>query len=353
MIPRLAEYIWLDATEPTEKLRSKTRVVFLPKEGDIDTGCFPIWGFDGSSTGQANTTDSDLRLKPVRLTPDPFRGNGHFLALCEVQNSDGTPHESNTRAKLRKVLELGSEEHDPWVGFEQEYTLFKGRTPLGWPDGGYPAPQGPFYCGVGNEEAFGRMIVEDHTTACLKTGLMLFGINAEVMPGQWEFQIGYRGMEDEKADPLIVSDHLWLARWLLYRIGEKYSVQPVFDPKPVEGEWNGAGAHTNISTAKMRAPETGMVAILSAIQRLANNHDLHITYYGFGLNRRLTGCNETSKISKFTSGVGDRNASIRIPHSVNEKGYGYIEDRRPGANCDPYRVCMILLKTICGIETDE
>jgi glutamine synthetase len=268
--------------------------------------------------------------------------------MCEVLNADGTPHPTNTRAELRSVLERGAAREEPWVGFEQEYTLFRAGAPLGFPRDGYPAPQGPFYCGVGPDRVFGRELVEAHTRACLDAGLMIYGTNAEVMPGQWEFQIGYRGLDGESPDPLTVADHVWLARWLLLVIGERYGIIARFDPKPVKGDWNGAGAHTNFSTRAMRHPHTGRRAIDAAITRLAETHARHIERYGDGLADRLTGLHETCAMDQFRDGVADRGASIRIPRHVAEHGHGYIEDRRPGANCDPYIVCTMLLRTVCA-----
>ena len=218
-----AEYIWIDGHKPTAKLRSKTKIFEGPVKSVKD---IPEWGFDGSSTMQATGNNSDCALMPVYFTPDPIRGGDNILVMCEVNNADGTPHISNTRAPLRKVHEK-YKNHESWFGIEQEYTFFNGRSPLGWPDGGYPAPQGPFYCGVGADEVYGRDIVEDHTEACMKAGIMISGINAEVMPGQWEFQVGPLG-------PLDVSDELWIARWLLYRIGEDYGVNATLHPKPVK-----------------------------------------------------------------------------------------------------------------------
>lgn len=339
-------YIWNDGTEPTQTLRSKERIIFS-ENGEIDLKGLPNWGFDGSSTNQATGDDSDLILVPVALFDDPILGIGNYLALCEVLNPDGTPHKTNKRAKLRKLMETAAV-HEPWVGFEQEYTLFQGSTPLGWPDRGYPAPQGPFYCGVGADEAFGRALVEEHTQACIDAGLMIFGTNAEVMPGQWEFQIGYRGFKGESADPLTVSDHLWVARWLLYRIGEEYDIRATLHPKPVKGDWNGAGKHTNFSTKEMRDPKTGIEAINKAIEQLRLRHKEHIAVYGHGLDERLTGRHETADIKTFSSGIGNRGASIRIPRSVAIDGCGYLEDRRPGANANPYEVAAALLESICG-----
>jgi glutamine synthetase len=259
--------------------------------------------------------------------------------LCEVLNVDGTPHRSNTRAPLREAAGRFADQ-DPWFGIEQEYTMFKYNRPLGWPEGGYPAPQGPFYCGVGADEAFGREIVEEHLDACIQAGLTIYGINAEVMPGQWEFQIGTAG-------PLEVSDHLVLARYLLYRVGERYETSITLHPKPVRGDWNGAGAHTNFSTKAMRS-EGGMDVILAAIEKLRARHDLHIANYGAGIEQRLTGLHETCSYKEFRFGESDRGASIRIPPATVAQGHGYFEDRRPGANIDPYVVCRILIETVCG-----
>lgn len=344
-----ATYIWHDGAVPTQTLRSKKRILSID-ENNPKLSDFPDWGYDGSSTNQATGDNSDLVIKAVRFVDDPILGYGNYLVLCEVFNADGTPHATNKRARLRQAMDNGGNEYDPWIGFEQEYTLFDGTTPLGWPDHGYPAPQGPFYCGVGADEAFGRDLVQEHTDACLNAGLMLFGTNAEVMPGQWEFQIGYRDVPGETADPLTVADHLWLARWLLYRLGEDYKITATLDNKPVKGDWNGAGNHTNFSTNKTRDPKTGMDAINKAIKALEVRHSDHIAVYGAGLDERLTGDHETASINSFSAGVSDRGCSIRIPQGVAEKGYGYLEDRRPGANANPYEVAAVLIETICGVK---
>ena len=338
-------YIWMDGADPTSKLRSKMRVVSHDNEL-ITLKDLPQWSFDGSSTYQAEGSDSDLLLNPACVVKDPITGPGNYLVLCEVCLPDGSPHPTNTRAKLRELMQTYGGPCDPWVGFEQEYTLFKGHTPLGWPKGGYPAPQGPFYCGVGADETFGRPLAEAHTQACLDAGLMLYGTNAEVMPGQWEFQIGYRGVTGESADPLTVSDHLWLARYFLYRLGEDFGIVAKLDPKPVKGDWNGAGKHTNFSTKAMRDPKQGMNAINKAINALRTNHGDHIKVYGADLEERLTGKHETASITDFSAGVSDRGASIRIPRQVANDGCGYLEDRRPGANADPYEVAAALVNTV-------
>ena len=325
-----AEYVWIDGSKPTPKLRSKGKVVPMGEEP-------PIWGFDGSSTNQAPGENSDCVLRPVLVCPDPIRKEPHKLVMCEVLLPDMTPHPSNTRAACEAVAGR-FESLDTWFGIEQEYTFFQGARPLGFPENGFPAPQGGYYCGVGFDEVFGRDIVEDHMDACIKAELMIAGINGEVMPGQWEFQIGPIGAP-------AVGDHLWLARWLLYRIGEKYGVSATLDPKPVRGDWNGAGAHTNFSTNVMREDYDACIA---AAEALSTRHDLHIANYGHRIEERLTGLHETCSFREYRYGVSDRGASVRIPWQVARDGKGYIEDRRPNANCDPYTVTRLIIETVCS-----
>ncbi|HVM07830.1 MAG TPA: glutamine synthetase GlnII [Acidimicrobiales bacterium] len=328
----MAEYIWIDGTEPTPLLRSKTKVLA------DDVKDFPIWGFDGSSTNQAEGHASDCVLKPVFSCPDPIRGGNHVLVLCEVLNVDMTPHASNTRAALAEVAERYGDQ-EPIFGIEQEYTLFKGSRPLGFPEsGGYPGPQGPYYCGVGQDDVYGRPLVEMHMKACIDAGLSISGINAEVMPGQWEFQIG-------PLPPLDASDQIWVARWLLHRLGEEFDISVTLDPKPVRGDWNGAGAHTNFSTKAMRESYD---PIIEACEALGKNWEEHVHNYGFGIEHRLTGLHETAPWNEFSYGVSNRGASIRIPWQVEKDQKGYIEDRRPNANCDPYVVTRLITNTVCS-----
>lgn len=333
----MAEYIWMDGRKPTSKLRSKTKVINGPvrKLEDI-----PFWGFDGSSTEQAEGHFSDCMLKPVYYVPDPINKGDNILVMCEVLNADGTPHLTNTRQVLAKIAEKYKDQ-DPWFGIEQEYTLYgKNDWPFGWPEGGFPHPQGRYYCGVGFDEVHGRPLIEAHLKACLDAGLAVSGINAEVMPGQWEFQIGALG-------PLEVSDQLWLARWLLYRLGEEFGAYAKLDPKPMPGDWNGAGGHTNYSTRPMR--ETGGIEVIKkACERLGQFRKEHMRVYGAGNQDRLTGKHETCSYKDFRYGVSDRGASIRIPMDTANKGRGYLEDRRPAANLDPYQICTALIETTCG-----
>ncbi len=331
-----AEYIWIDGHKPTAQLRSKTRIL---EKAVRTVSELPEWGFDGSSTEQAEGHFSDCGLKPVFFVPDPIRGVPHILVLCEVLNADGTIHTSNARAKLRDVLKKYKSQ-DAWFGIEQEYTMFNGERPLGFPETGFPEPQGKYYCGVGATNIVGRELVEAHMEACLKAGLKVYGINAEVMPGQWEFQIGTAGA-------LEVSDHMWIARWLLNRLGEDFGITISLSPKPQEGDWNGAGAHVNFSTKAMRAPG-GIKAIEEACKLLGKKTKEHIAVYGAGNEKRLTGKHETCSIDQFRYGVSDRGASIRIPMATANKKSGYLEDRRPAANMDPYQVCARLMQTVGG-----
>lgn len=331
-----AEYIWIDGTAPTAKLRSKTRIL-------ADGAEPPLWGFDGSSTNQATGHSSDLVLKPVASFPDPIRGGAHRLVLCEVFTTAGTPHPSNTRAALREVAERYAAQ-ESLFGIEQEYTFFQGSRPLGFPENGFPAPQGGYYCGVGADEIFGRPVVEKHLDNCLAAGLGICGINAEVMPGQWEFQVGPLG-------PLEVSDHLWVARWLLYRTAEDFGISATLDPKPAKGDWNGAGAHTNFSTRRMREDYDAIVEAAEALGRDGKPLE-HIKNYGAGIEARLTGAHETAPWNAYSYGVSDRGASVRIPWQVEAEKKGYIEDRRPNANVDPYVVTRLIVDT-CGSALEK
>jgi len=328
------EYIWIDGTEPTSQLRSKTKVVKEFDESITGPSGTPMWSFDGSSTNQAPGDKSDCVLKPVRLYENPLELNC-YLVLCEVLTTDETPHKTNHRFKLDNLDNYHSNQ-EVWVGIEQEYTLYEDGRPLGWPGDGEPAPQGDYYCGRNK----GENIAREHMDACINAGIKIGGINSEVMLGQWEYQVG-------AANPIRISDDLWTARWLMEKICDKYNVLVTLEPKPENGDWNGAGAHTNFSTKTMREDD-GVDEIFKAIEKLAQKHHEHIKVYGDGNERRLTGKHETCDVNTFRWGVSDRGASVRVPWQVSVDGKGYLEDRRPAANIDPYLVCWRLIKTICG-----
>ncbi|WFD30002.1 glutamine synthetase [Malassezia sp. CBS 17886] len=328
-----AEYIWVDVEGNP---RAKTTTL----DGPITSvSQLKEWNFDGSSTGQAPGGNSDVYLRPVAFFPDPFRGGDNLLVLAECYNNDGTPNKANFRHDAVKVFDQCKDVH-PWFGIEQEYSLMGADDrPYGWPVGGFPGPQGPYYCGVGSGKVIARDLVEAHYRACLYTGVKHSGINAEVMPSQWEFQVG-------PCEGIEMGDHLVIARYLLARIAEDWGVKVSFHPKAVPGEWNGAGCHTNVSTEAMRSPG-GMKEIEVAIERLGKRHNEHIAVYGEDNELRLTGRYETGHIGAFSAGVANRGASIRVPRHVAQQGFGYFEDRRPASNIDPYRVTGIIAETVC------
>lgn len=326
------EYIWLDGHRPTQNMRSKTKVIenFSGKLEDC-----PVWSFDGSSTDQAEGKYSDCLLKPVAIYPDPARENG-YLIMSEVLNSDATPHSSNARSQISD-----EDDSDFWFGFEQEYFLMDTKTdlPLGFPRGGFPGPQGKYYCSVGGRYTWGRDFVEEHADLCIKAGLNFEGINQEVAPGQWEFQLFAKGAKK-------AGDEIWVARYMLDRLTEKYEYYIEYHPKPVKGDWNGSGMHANFSNSTLRnlGSEKAFKAICEAFRPVTKEH---MNVYGEFNNERLTGMHETARISDFSYGISDRSASIRIPVLAVERGWkGYLEDRRPASNADPYKVAARIIKTV-------
>ena len=333
------EYIWLDGSYPTQGLRSKTKILPASKFSGKLEEC-PMWSFDGSSTGQAEGNSSDCLLKPVAIIPDPGRIGTGFLVMTEVLNADGTPHATNGRATI------DDDDNDFWFGFEQEYFLWdpEANKPLGFPAGGYPEPQGPYYCSVGAKNAYGREIIEEHLEICLQAGLNVEGINAEVAAGQWEFQVFSKGAK-------AAGDQVWMARYLLERTAEKYGIAINWHCKPVSGDWNGSGMHANFSNSTLR--EAGNKATYDEIcSKFGASPDVIkacIDVYGEDNHLRLTGLHETQAIDKFSYGVSDRGASIRIPIATVENGWkGWLEDRRPNSAADPYKVASVIIKTVNG-----
>jgi len=363
------EYVWLDGNQP-QQLRSKTKVValsgikkFLATERSWD---LPKWSFDGSSTKQAKAgkgENTDCILKPVFSCFDPFRGDNHHyresellgrfqIVFCEVLNPDGTLHPTNKRGELREFMKKNKMmdskdnlEKANWFGWEQEYTLttkpnFKEGEglPLGFRPKEEPRPQGDYYCGVGADNITGRRIVEEHLEKCVEAGLDISGINAEVMLGQWEYQIG-------PLTSLEGSDQLWISRYILQRVAEENGVKVSFHPKPKTGDWNGSGCHVNFSTPEMRG-EGGIELIKDSVDKLALTHKEHMDVYGQHNDKRMTGEHETSSIDDFSYGYSTRDTSIRIPAQSSLDGKGYFEDRRPASNCDPYSVALRMLQTV-------
>lgn len=332
----MAEYVWIGGSGMD--LRSKCRTLEI--EAPVtDVAVLPEWNYDGSSTEQAEGHFSEIIIKPRAVFKDPFRRGNNIIVMCDTYLPDGTPHPTNTRAPANEIFEE-AKAHEPWFGIEQEWTMFSAdKQPFGWPKGGYPAPQGPYYCGAGSDKAFGRPVVEAHYRACLYAGIKIAGCNGEVMAGQWEYQVG-------PCLGVSIGDHLWMSRYLLHRISEYFDVVISFEPKPIQGDWNGAGCHTNYSTKAMRE-DGGYKVILEAIEKMSKVHAEHIAVYGAGNDQRLTGKHETADIGTFSSGVGNRGASVRIPVQTEKDQKGYFEDRRPASNIDPYTVGSKLVETTC------
>jgi glutamine synthetase len=327
------DYVWLDGYKPTANIRTKAQIIEIDTV-DISLADVPDWGFDGSSTQQAEGHDSDCILKPVRMYKNPMRENAHFV-LCEVFTRGGVRHETNYRGLIDKA-----EAEEFWFGFEQEYVLMTSNgRPLGFPDGGYPEPQGPYYCAVGSHNVEGRELIDEHFDICVAAGIGVSGINAEVMLGQWEFQCFGKGA-------IRAADDLIMARFLLYLISEKYGVVANLDPKPIRGDWNGSGMHSNFSFDYIR--DVGGKKYIEALcAGFEPFHAEHIAVYGAGNERRLTGAHETASIDQFSYGASNRAASIRIPmFTTNHDWKGYLEDRRPASDADPYQIVQRIMQTV-------
>eukprot|EP00798_Chlamydomonas_sp_ICE-L_P028161 gene28161-31261_t len=339
-----AEYVWIGGTGADLRSKGRTLDKLPTKPEDL-----PMWNYDGSSTGQAPGTDSEVHLVPRAIYKDPFRGGDNILVMCDTYEPprlqpDGTvkdiiPIPTNTRSACADVMKR-AEGEEPWFGIEQEYTLLNAYTkwPLGWPKGGYPAPQGPYYCAAGAGLSIARDICEVHYRCCLFAGIAISGVNGEVLPSQWEYQVG----------PVIGiagGDQLWMSRYLLNRVCEMYNVEVTFDPKPIPGDWNGSGGHVNFSTNGTRKEGTGWDVIQEHCGKLEKRHAVHMAAYGEGNERRMTGLHETSSMEGFEWGVANRACSIRVGRLVPVEKCGYYEDRRPASNLDPYVVTRLLVET--------
>jgi len=330
------EYIWIGGLN---ELRSKTRIYhgIINNINDI-----PEWNYDGSSTAQVviNNLDTEIIIRPVKYIIDPLRlTNNSFLVLCETFQSSDKPIFNNFRYNANKIFNTDkSLSLEPWFGLEQEYFMVDIINNLWSHD--YDLHKGQLYCGIGNKQPLERTIVEEHLQACLYSGLQISGINAEVARYQWEFQIG-------PSIGIDAADQLWLARYILERIAEKYGIFINYKPKILK-EINGSGCHTNFSTILTRSDnDSGLDYIYKYIDKLAQKQSEHIAVYGDGNKERLTGLHETASIEHFTYGIGTRNTSVRIPNQVVKDKKGYFEDRRPAANMDPYLVTSIIFQTCC------
>jgi len=343
-VPIILEYIWLDGNGD---LRSKYRTIY----SDNDQIDIQKWNYDGSSTYQADTQNSEVVLNPIAYYPNPFFNNSRsFLVLCETfyeKEVDGEykfiPTNTNARP-YADVIFRNNPSLKPLFGIEQEYFMmtpcetYTSQTPLAFSGKIIPKRQGDYYCGVGNQHIKKRMLAEKHYEYCIKAGLKISGINAEVAPSQWEFQIGpCYGLE--------AGDQLWVARYILHKLSEEFDVNISFKPKPIESPWNGSGLHVNFSTTET-LEENGLEKIKEYLSNMEPKHSKHIDVYGDN-KERLSGDCETSNIDKFTVGYGNRGCSIRIPNATLRAKSGYFEDRRPASNANPYLVTSIIFKSCC------
>lgn len=331
------EYVWVGGNQ---ELRSKIKVLYTEVSSIED---IPRWHFNGNATNQSGIENSDVVLVPRKMFTNPFlRVYIDYLVLCDTYTPIGVPTLTNTRYLAYDRFSQCVKE-EPWFGVEQEYFLINPSTgkPLGFPPYGLPQPEGPYYCSVGIENTFGRFIAEQHMGYCLQAGIQIAGINSEIAPGQWEFQIGpCLGID--------TSDQLWMARYILNRVAESNSVIVNYSSTPLDGDWSGSGCHVNYSTKKMREgtdTQDGLYYIMQAIDELELHHENDINVYGIHNEKRLTGDHETSPYYYFSKGVMDRGASVRINCETIRDKKGYLEDRRPGANCDPYLVTSQLFQT--------
>ena len=329
----ILEYIWIGGKG---EIRFKTKV--LTNNNIIDNfhiNNIPEWNYDGSSTWQADSnTNTEVILKPCAIFKDPIRNIKNincFLILCDTYDEHNNPLKTNTRFLAKEIFDKNILEY-PWFGLEQEYYI--GTNLKNDKD---KEKEGYHYCGFTNISTE-RKIVEEHLEACINAGLSISGINAEVVEGQWEYQIG----------PCIgidLGDQFIISRYLLAKIAEKYDAIIDYQPKPYANK-NGSGCHNNFSTETTRN-KNGIKEIYKYIHKLETTHQQHLELYGEDNEKRLTGIHETSSFEKFSWGIGTRNTSVRIPIQVFKDECGYFEDRRPASNIDPYLTTSILFKTCC------
>ena len=316
------EYIWLDSDY---EFRTKTKVFpykydTMPVLEDI-----PIWNFDGSSTGQAPSDGiTEVILKPVCLTQNPFIGENSYLVLCQTMNSYNEPIETNKCYEAMKLLKSPDVENlEIWFGVELEFFFesIEGKD--------YMGPQGKYYCGLGQVDYNERKIMETLVKYCQKANIPISGFNQEVAPHQWEYQIG-------PINATWAPHGVYLSRYILDRISEMFDKRTIWHPKPYSGDYNGSGCHVNMSSQLTRDDE-GLTHIYKVLKVIEADHTNFIeNYTGKNNNLRLTGAHETSDPFKFTYSEGGRGSSIRIPTQVMSDGYGYFEDRRPGSSINYY-----------------
>lgn len=348
-LPQHLTYVWQDVDG---NLRQKVKII--KKDTPPTLSDCPVWNFDGSSTGQAITTDSEVLINPVRMYPNVFKSTvQHHIVLCECVMPNGAAHPTNHRQKASAIYnravnnKTAEEVFQPLYGIEQEFFVIDRTTnlPINYNSEG---EQGRYYCAIDSNI---DDLIEEMILKCLVMGLNAVGYNMEVAPGQAEIQLLSSGLK--------ACDDLLMLRYTITQCANLHNYDISFHPKVLEGDWNGSGAHVNYSTLQMRTTETtnGLKPydyIMHAISKFSANHQKHISVYGKDNDKRLTGAHETSDINTFTYGVAHRGASIRIPRATHQDGYGYIEDRRPSSNFNPYLVLPLIFETsVDGLEIND
>lgn len=361
----IIEYVWKDGNG---ELRSKIRVMDI--ETDIETNNILInhnifindekfiWNYDGSSCNQGSTENSEVILKPVAVYSNPLLKKSIendylcYLLLCESVNKDGMNVNGSNYQYAKDIFENENvKKSDIWFGIEQEYFFVDPATKNVIDFKPYSTIhndtllQGPYYCGVGGNNIYTkqRNIALKHMSICLDMNIPISGINAEVAPSQWEYQVGI-------CNGIKACFDLWVSRYILKRLAENEGIDVTFHPKPIRGpefeeKWNGSGAHINVSTKESRE-ENGLDVIYKYMELLKEKHKEHLEVYGKDNEYRLTGQHETGNMNEFTYGIGSRGTSIRIPNATYENKCGYFEDRRPASNIDPYLACGMIAKTL-------
>jgi glutamine synthetase len=321
----VAEYVWLDGKGQT---RSKCKTMDKTPSGCDDC---TIWTFNGACTDQAEAVSSDVYLVPRKVFTDPIRGAPHVLVVCECITQAMEPAKGNFRAECAEVMEKFANS-DPWFGLEQEYVLMDDQgTPL-------TVAAGDNYCGRGalSLPKYMREIMGDHYAQCLSAGIKISGMNCESGRAQAEFQIG-------PCKGLNAGDHMIAARHTLHKCANRYRCAVSFKGYHSDIEVP-SGMHVNFSSRETRG-DGGLIIIEKVCRALGRRMKEAIGVYGGENAERLCGKKDTSEMNSFSFAIADRTASIRIPRSVGIVAKGYLEDRRPSANSDPYRVTAFVMKT--------
>jgi len=209
----IIEYVWLDGHN---NLRSKARTMkhICKNPYDLKIIDIPKWNYDGSSTEQADSENSEVILNPCAIYKCPFREGNNYLVLCDTYDTNNNPLNSNHRVKANNVFKSKLDE-EPWYGIEQEFFMIdmNSKQPLNVKNLNL---KGKHYCGIGINHKT-RKIMDEMYDACLYSNLDISGINAEVAEGQWEYQIG-------PVCGINASDQLLISRYIIQRIAEKYEV---------------------------------------------------------------------------------------------------------------------------------